>query len=80
MDTERSIIGYYERSHVPASLVADYLEATAEQRLTGGVTRLLLLDLCAGRQSACAGIRAFQRRTTWVAPRRMCALTRTPTP
>ena len=66
VDAERSIIGYYERSRVPASLVADYLEATAEQRLTGGVTRLLLLDLCAGRQSARAGIRAFQRRTTWV--------------
>ena len=65
VDAERCIIGYYERSHVPASIVGDYLEAIAAQRLTGGVTRLLLLDLCAGRQSARAGIHAFQRRAAW---------------
>ena len=65
MDPERSILGYYARSHVPASIVADFLEAVVARRLVGGVTRLLLVDLCAGQQSARVGVGVYQRRAVW---------------
>ena len=66
MERGRAVVGYYARSHVPASIVADYLESVAERRLRGGLKRLLLLDLCSGLESAHAGLRAYQRRATWV--------------
>ena len=62
----RAVLGYYARSHVPASIVADYLESVSERRLRCGIKRLLVLDLCAGLESARAGMRAYQRRATWV--------------
>jgi hypothetical protein len=63
--TQRAILGYYARSHVPASIVADFLEAVVAQRLVAGVTQLLVLDLCAGHQSAREGMDAYRRRTAW---------------
>ena len=65
----RALLGYYERSHVPASLVADFLSSAASTRLTHGVSRLLLLDLCSGWESARAGLAAYRHRAAWVAHR-----------
>ena len=61
----RAILGYYARSQVPASLVADYLEAVVARRLVGCVSRLLIIDLCAGHQSARMGMDAYRRRDAW---------------
>ena len=65
MERGRAVLGYYARSHVPASIVADYLESVSERRLRGGIKRLLVLDLCSGLESARAGMHAYQRRATW---------------
>ena len=65
MERGRAVLGYYARSHVPASIVADYLESVSERRLLCGIKRLLVLDLCSGLESARAGMHAYQRRATW---------------
>jgi len=65
----RALLGYYERSHVPASLVADFLASAVSVRLASGVTRLLLLDLCSGWESARAGLAAYRHRSAWVTHR-----------
>ena len=65
MAPERSVLGYYARSHVPPALVADFLEAVVAQRLVNGIKRLLLVDLCAGYQSARVGVNVYRRRAVW---------------
>ena len=40
-----------------------------ERRLCAATRRLLLLDLCAGMQSARAGVNAYRRRAAWLEPR-----------
>lgn len=57
--------GYYARSHVPASIVADFIEAVVVRRVRAGVRRVLLIDLCSGMESARAGMHAYRRRAAW---------------
>lgn len=64
-EASRGVQGYYERSAVPESVIAGYVEGVAEEYFkSGAATRLLFLDLFAGAESGRRGLGAYQRRTS----------------
>ena len=61
----RGLNGYYSRSHIPASLVSDFMDAFVRRSIGPAVTHLLVLDLCCGQQSVRAGVSAVRGRAAW---------------